>query len=625
MAEPYFDEAHASPPMLFRKITLDADRTVTIADDGVLFGGSKQRLLLPIVKAAPVGTQFVYAGAPQGAAQPALGYAIKHCPSRKFSGVVFITATNPPTPMTRRAASVGVEIREVRGNFKKVQEAAERYVAAKRNRVLLPFGLNSPEYIRILADALREAWSTSPPPKRIWMVAGSLTMYAAYSAIFPDAEYHLVQVGKTIWPDQLRPSTTLHVSPLKFWEPTTDLPPYPSVATYDAKLWHFRDLFRDDDVIINVAADELVPTSGGIPTELRLVIPDESAAVIYRNLRSPRDLLSIPSPPFPYKSYAMTPEEILARFLRLRHYEANIEVGAAPIFNIKTARANELLYAGRAQYIRVDPAAYWDHDLLSDAFTETARIQCRRNDGESPAAYWAKHAATIIRSCNPCTATSIRDKLAEACFECTTFKPSLLVGIAKLLCGPRPRILDISSGWGDRLIGAMALDAAAYYAADPNTALQPGYDAIRAAFGHLVTDPAAFVTLPVPFEELKLDAEYDLVFTSPPYWNLELYGEAANDTAAGSKQSTLTSTTGSTWYNQFLMPSLRRAFATLRVGGHMVININDARPGPGHVAYTINMIRDMQQVSGCNYIGCLPQWTGNPKKSAQPFWIFCKR
>ena len=37
------------------------------------------------------------------------------------------------------------------------------------------------------------------------------------------------------------------------------------------------------------------------------------------------------------------------------------------------------------------------------------------------------------------------------------------------------KILDMSSGWGDRLVGAMACNIDCYHGFDPNSCLHPGY------------------------------------------------------------------------------------------------------------------------------------------------------
>ena len=91
-------------------------------------------------------------------------------------------------------------------------------------------------------------------PKRIWLVAGSGTLLKSLRKVFPRSKFMVVQVGKKIWPDQMRVKDKLFVSPKKFWEKADPLPPYPSVSTYDAKLWEFVLKYgKNDDYVWNVA------------------------------------------------------------------------------------------------------------------------------------------------------------------------------------------------------------------------------------------------------------------------------------------------------------------------------------------------------------------------------------
>ena len=69
----------------------------------------------------------------------------------------------------------------------------------------------------------------------------------------------MVQVGKTISPKLIEcykiKSGNIFISPEKFEEPAHILPPYPSVDTYDAKLWQFVLKYgKSGDYIWNVAS-----------------------------------------------------------------------------------------------------------------------------------------------------------------------------------------------------------------------------------------------------------------------------------------------------------------------------------------------------------------------------------
>ena len=66
----------------------------------------------------------------------------------------------------------------------------------------------------------------------------------------------VVQVGKTVWPDQLEnKSAHLFKAPEGFGDRALSQPPYPTVPWYDAKLWQFAvKNWVEGDCIWNVGA-----------------------------------------------------------------------------------------------------------------------------------------------------------------------------------------------------------------------------------------------------------------------------------------------------------------------------------------------------------------------------------
>ena len=221
-----------------------------------MVGGTKQRALVPLMAKSDHNT-FVYAGPVTGYAQVAMAY----CASLvKKKAVVFINQQPTRTPLTKFVATFPdkyVHLKEIpNGYLKKIQALASAY-AKKTNSYELAVGGDSPDYIEELYNALKKAL---PPltPTRIWLVAGSATILNVLYRIFPDTHFMVVQVGKTIWPDQIENGrrTTLFISQEKFMDIAKKQPPYPSVATYDAKLWtFFLKHGKTDDYIWNVGAD----------------------------------------------------------------------------------------------------------------------------------------------------------------------------------------------------------------------------------------------------------------------------------------------------------------------------------------------------------------------------------
>lgn len=249
-----------NPPIIIEPTTIDT-RTFYVFRDDYLIGGTKQRMLGKIILNSNC-KEFVYAGPIYGFAQIALAY-VTSITGKKAT--LFLETKKPKWPLTKIAMQYSPNIIEVgyKAKLKYVQHRAEKYVdKVKKDKgkdyiCLIPFGLHSSEYVNILTDQIKSAMPENilkSPPKRIWLVAGSATILSSLYQVFPTTFFCVVQVGKKIWPDQLDLTRTkLYISEEKFWEVAKLQPPYPTVNTYDAKLWKFvLEDGIDGDYIWNV-------------------------------------------------------------------------------------------------------------------------------------------------------------------------------------------------------------------------------------------------------------------------------------------------------------------------------------------------------------------------------------
>ena len=119
----------------------------------------------------------------------------------------------------------------------------------------------------------------------------------------------------------------------------------------------------------------------------------------------------------------------------------------------------------------------------------------------------------VLTACSHHVALQVR--------ECTQFKPSLAVAIIHRF--KATRMLDISAGWGDRLSAAIAAGLEKYQAFDPNTSLKAGHTRLIEKFAK-PAEQGRFVVTYTGFEYAELAAnDYDLVFTSPPFFDFEVY------------------------------------------------------------------------------------------------------
>lgn len=129
------------------------------------------------------------------------------------------------------------------------------------------------------------------------------------------------------------------------------------------------------------------------------------------------------------------------------------------------------------------------------------------------------------------------------------------------------RVLDPCAGWGGRMLGCLSAGADTYYYGcepDPNTARGlfnilddnaiPVADRMRATIVELPAEIATGIfinTIPVPV--------FDMVLTSPPYYNLELY-------TAG-EQSTTNFPSWEEWCDKWLKKVILNCLASLKQDG----------------------------------------------------------
>jgi hypothetical protein len=243
-----------NPPLEIKMEKLDDGRIFNIVRDDVLIGGTKQRIMGAIILANPDCDEFVYAGPFQGYAQVALAYVAKLLNKK---ATLFLSESGPLTKVAQHH-NPNVKIIVLKyANLKKLKSKSEIY-SSKDNICLLPFGLYTKEYFRLLANQIKSVLPNNfEHPKTMWLVAGSATILNALYLLFPKTYFNIVQVGKKIWPDQMDESrTTLYISDEKFWEIAKKQPPYPTVKTYDAKLWKYVLKYgKSGDYVWNVAKD----------------------------------------------------------------------------------------------------------------------------------------------------------------------------------------------------------------------------------------------------------------------------------------------------------------------------------------------------------------------------------
>lgn len=139
------------------------------------------------------------------------------------------------------------------------------------------------------------------------------------------------------------------------------------------------------------------------------------------------------------------------------------------------------------------------------------------------------------------------------------FKPYIAICAVYDRFKPK-RVLDISAGWGDRLIGAMAKNID-YIGIDQNKKLEKPYTQMISDFKNNTTSNVRMIfekSQDVDYSKLP---PYDLIFTSPPYFDLEKY------------EGMETFKNKEDFIENYWKPTVIPAFKHLDKGGHMALNM----------------------------------------------------
>lgn len=203
---------------------------------------------------------------------------------------------------------------------------------------------------------------------------------------------------------------------------------------------------------------------------------------------------------------------------------------------------------------------------------------------------------------------SLRICLSLRKYICSQFKPN----VAKVLYDyvQAKNVLDISAGWGDRLCGFFASEYGQHYVGiDPRKENHPIYEK-QAEFyskhnGWFETEKkATFHCSPAEDMDYSEYQDYfDIVFSSPPYFNVERY--SYDDTQSWVRYKNIDA-----WNKEFLHKTIENVWPTIRKGGYLAINIADvyaSSQGDGRSYQEItNPMNDfISQYSDSEYVGCL--------------------
>ncbi len=155
--------------------------------------------------------------------------------------------------------------------------------------------------------------------------------------------------------------------------------------------------------------------------------------------------------------------------------------------------------------------------------------------------------------------------------SCSNFRPAYAMRLYREFCEKDALVLDTSTGYGGRLVGAMASGVVRKYVGiDPCTLMHNGNKKMVSdlKWGESVS------LINKPCEDVKSEdlgeGTFDFAFTSPPYFTKEHYSEEKT-------QSWKRYPTPTQWREGFLLPMLRLQHDLLKEGAVSIVNIADVK------------------------------------------------
>ncbi len=158
------------------------------------------------------------------------------------------------------------------------------------------------------------------------------------------------------------------------------------------------------------------------------------------------------------------------------------------------------------------------------------------------------------------------------------FKPTISKFIYDNYCPEGGMVLDPCSGYSGRLAGCIASNRNIFYhGIDPNGKTAIGnmemaslfssqYDVLsKRIYNYRFRFDLGCAEEVMP--ELK-DNKYDLVFTSPPYFNTEIYSNNSNQSAIKYEEY-------ERWKNEFLFRIVDESYRILKEDGYLVLNVKN--------------------------------------------------
>ena len=229
---------------------------------------------------------------------------------------------------------------------------------------------------------------------------------------------------------------------------------------------------------------------------------------------------------------------------------------------------------------------------ITDYFSENIRVTCKFKGNLSPYEYWNKNKKIILEKTmkryKELNIYNIREIIFFNTKLCNNFRIS--VALAILQHFQPKKWLDISAGWGDRLLAAIFYKMSLYVSCDPNLDLHPCYENIINTFlpkskkKNFIIYKNGFLEAPIQ------NKNFDIVFSSPPFFTLEIYSKFKENSVQQYQDE-------KSWCDNFFVKSLYKAYDLLKKDGYMILYMG----GSEYVMNKMHLLDDIMDYRGQIY------------------------
>ena len=294
--------------------------------------------------------------------------------------------------------------------------------------------------------------------------------------------------------------------------------------------------------------------------------------------------------PFPLQH--ITKQDVITKFNKLKQFEI-AKLLTTPN-TTPTDKFNDYKYSVQEYCKTVIELGHYYNDI-SNYFQQINRLSCSGYNTLAPLKLWqneeklAKFNWTFWREgiVKFVDEGKYREAFRLGAYVATQFKPN----VAKYMYDRfnAKTVLDSSCGWGDRLAGFYTSNAEVYVGCDPNPAVWETYikqcmfyekilggePTVKTYSNYFVVEGYKTVIIFCEGSEHVAwpDLEYDLAFTSPPYFGTEKYAEGEHQ----KKQSWFKYPTHDAWLNDYLLATLKNIHSVIKDNGVIAINIMDVK------------------------------------------------